>query len=327
MTGSIEIGTVVSAHDLYQVLALVVVIDAADVTGGCGRRTGTTVGSRGLVTLVDGVMRVEIAVFTGGGEGTDGVEGSLCRQGGVDVMVAGDGGHIVGLNATIILKVLVPGLGIGRRVLVVLLVLVGAVVIQVDGLDEVALLSFHHVEGTGSLEGEALEERSFILEIQVVAHGDVAVLVGTGHVRIQQGHDVALAVEGPVLRIVQRMHGNGTVCIQHIVQGVLNGVTPGQGLGHEGDGGLIAHGQGLGELGGEVAGKAVAVPVTVVGTVDGVLLVKVGAQVVLGLLVTAADGEVVHLGEGVALVDGIKVTEVHVPGVSVAVMFDKFVGI
>ena len=97
-------------------------------------------------------------------------------------------------------------------------------------------------------------------------------------------------------------------------------------MGHV-DGRLEGQRQVLRKLRSEVGGQTVAVVVTGVGPVDGVLVGVVGTQVVLGLLVTAADGEVVHLAEGVVLHDGVIPGELLVTGIVVAIVGDQLFGV
>ena len=196
-------------------------------------------------------------------------------------------------------------------------------------LGERAVLTLDHVVGGGSLQYQTLEERSLILHIQVVTEGNVVILLGTGDGRLHEGHGVT--VLGNVGRIVIRVVAGGSVDRtggqEGVIHGVLRSICRGHLLGGHVDGALEGDGEVRGDLGGEVGRETVAVVVTGVGAIDSVLVGEVAAQVVSGLLVTTTDGNVVNLGEGVALEDGIPPGEVLISGIAIAIMGDFLVGI
>jgi hypothetical protein len=74
---------------------------------------------------------------------------------------------VVGLEFTVKLLVLVPGLGVPAGILV-LEELVGKIVIDRHSLVKKVGLTLADVEGSECVENEALEERSVVLEVEAI---------------------------------------------------------------------------------------------------------------------------------------------------------------
>ena len=307
LTLLVHVAAVVTAHHLHEILAHVVVVDTADVTGGAVGGTGALVAAAGIEqTLVDHVVRIEelllVRAIVAGG-----ANHRICDAG---EFAAEHRGHVVaaeltveqGLNAAVDAGVVVPHLGIlglvtgvgpgvGRRI--------GHIIVEDEALHQGALLAAAEVVGAGGLELETFQERSLIGEVDGVAEVLAVGLGEAGRLGIQQGNRVEVLFHVRVVgRIVLGMNAHSRIGLIDIVEDVPVQVE----VAHTLVGALaevrgITHREFREELHGDVAIEAVALVAVGVALQDGVIVCVAAAEVIVHQVVAAHDGNVVLLVE------------------------------
>ena len=202
----VAVGTVVTADQLQQVLALVVVIRTEDIGGQAGETPVTAVGSRGGRRLVQNVIREDIGIVTGAGQVVTPGAGHFGQGGGADVVVA----ELVGigeLRAAIELLIDVHRTAVGLGGVEGGQVVVRLEVVQRVGLGQARVVAVAAVEGREHAGRHSLQEREGVAEFGIGIIGHVPVAAVTRDVGILQAFRVlAFRIHlGHVVRVLAGM--------------------------------------------------------------------------------------------------------------------------
>ena len=316
----VDIGSVVTAHDLDKVLAGVLIVETAEVAGGGGGHAGSCCGIGACQTAVDRRMGEEVAEQALAGKVAGVHLRRLCGGHRGDVVLADDL-VVVGLEADVHALALIHPLAVGVLVaafsddLVIMLGIVG--VKGIDGLLGVGAVVVEVVR-TLQEELEALHEVGIVVEVHRIREG-AAALVGVIQVVVHHRDRVlgrGLSLIGVVVRILgdrgrDGTVGEGDVVEDHVGLLVVHVIVGRVGRSGGAEGSLVVHRQVVGQLEGEVAAQGVALVLVVVRRlVDTLVVVEAAGDEVGHRLVTSADGQVVGLGGRMVLHGGVPPAEV-----------------
>ena len=273
-------------------------------------------------------MRVEIKELAVAPEVDIPVQGRLGGQHGANRVLA-ELGAVVGLGLAVELTAVVPAL---RHLVLILVagdVFIRQPVVQRESERKLARFALLVVVGDLALELQALQERSGIRGAQAVHEGrDRGLVITVGTV---QGADRVTAlvtgVVGPVRRVRRHLPGNPALRVQTAGVEVLVRVGRRTHLVVPAQAGLEHHLEVLRHVRRDVALEGEALVAQLRAVQDAVIRVERAGEVVLRLIITTVDGNlVVHLRGMLPVELGVPLV-VRIARVTVLVMVDEVLGI